>query len=690
MESKNKEKVNERKGERGGGIGMKGIDETSTMVGEGARTRRVADVSRHWALRFGAEQPFPAFSPPRTTDAEALRPFDEALRHAAVALAALGAADFRAFWSTLVTVDAPGRFVAGLLRACPHAWCAHTPRARALLARPPLRGAVLGARDVVVRALCRAESAAACVSAPAHAQYLRALGWTDAPALIAACALFGPLAPNPCDEDAFVRAVRALLADEPLVARPLLAECAKIAPAIIATLSLDDSTKKEEKEEDDDNEMDSLLDAVATLAAFFRVATVCTAPFVRAGLFPQLSRCYAAVSARLMQGDATTPAAATATDVLRAIEACAASALMFAWLAVFAGASEHVPPPAAADMEESNSEDTKDKEAAREKMRREAATGLLAFVRTAGDTTEGALVRALDDRCDLGARVRALAAQHRDVFPRADVDAALRALGRSTATTSSGGNDEEAFPALPTTGVDQLLSLFPGADIAKLEKALAACGGRVEDVVARVCEGGLDVQPDAAARVAEAPGLAEPLAEGSHLVVLHGRGGGHRGDVESSDGSSSSKEEREEMKDAILARLARMEEEEERERVRRYEAQRLRRSAGAADVYADDYDDSFDDFVRYDFQDGEELGDGDSDDGNGDDGSSSSSGSVSAYSAAAKPAAKPAAQPAVAPQSSGGRGGGRGGRRGGRGKNHHQSDRAMNKRNRGMVPIART
>ena len=416
---------------------------------------------------YRASSSIPLFSPMVHVDGYTLLdggtadpiPFDEALRHAAVALAALGAADFRAFWSTLVTVDAPGRFVAGLLRACPHAWCAHTPRARALLARPPLRGAVLGARDVVVRALCRAESAAACVSAPAHAQYLRALGWTDAPALIAACALFGPLAPNPCDEDAFVRAVRALLADEPLVARPLLAECAKIAPAIIATLSLDDSTKKEEKEEDDDNEMDSLLDAVATLAAFFRVATVCTAPFVRAGLFPQLSRCYAAVSARLMQGDATTPAAATATDVLRAIEACAASALMFAWLAVFAGASEHVPPPAAADMEESNSEDTKDKEAAREKMRREAATGLLAFVRTAGDTTEGALVRALDDRCDLGARVRALAAQHRDVFPRADVDAALRALGRSTATTSK---DEEAFPALPTTGVDQLLSLFPG------------------------------------------------------------------------------------------------------------------------------------------------------------------------------------------------------------------------------------
>ena len=35
---------------------VKGIDETSTVVGGGAgqRARRVADVSRHWALRWGA------------------------------------------------------------------------------------------------------------------------------------------------------------------------------------------------------------------------------------------------------------------------------------------------------------------------------------------------------------------------------------------------------------------------------------------------------------------------------------------------------------------------------------------------------------------------------------------------------------------------------------------------------------
>ena len=196
----------------------------------------------------------------------------------------------------------------------------------------------------------------------------------------------------------------------------------------------------------------------------------------------------------------------------------------------------------------------------------------------------------------------------------------------------------------------------------------------VEAVVARVCEGDLDVRP----AVAEAPVLPEPLAEGARVVVLRGKG-----DAKSlGDGDASGEGQGSEaMKDAILARLARMEEEEERERIRRYEAQRLRRGAGAADVYADDYDDSFDDFVRYDFQDGEELGDGDDDSDDGGEG-------------AAVPAAA-AAAPVVVPQQQsqqqqGGRGGGRGGgRRGGRGKNHHQSDRAMSKRNRGMVPIAR-
>ena len=688
---------------------VKGIDETSTVVGGGAgqRARRVADVSRHWALRFGAAQPFPMFSVPRagadgTVGAEALRAFDEALRHAAVALAALAAADFRAFWSTVVTADAPARFLGALLRTCPHAWCAHTARARAVLARPALRGVVLGARDVFVRLLRRADSATLFVGAPAHAQYLRALGCADAPALIAACALFGPLAPTPCDEDAFVLAVRALLADEPLVARPLLADCARIAPAIIATLALsspspssssqEGESKEGEKEEadgEDDEEadaMDALLDAVATLAAFLRVATACAAPFVRAGLLPQLARCHAQVAARLPHGDTTTAAGATAARVLRLVEACAASAVMFAWLAVFAGAPEHLPPPPPPPTPDAEGVGD-DRETARERERAEAAAGLLAFLRSAGDAEHGTLARALDDRCDLGGRVRALAAQHPTAFPRAQVDAVLLILGRSTSSTGStsssgsgggsGNSGNEAFPALPVSGVDQLLSLFPGADIAKLQAALAACGGRVEAVVARVCEGDLDVRP----AVAEAPVLPEPLAEGARVVVLRGKG-----DAKSlGDGDASGEGQGSEaMKDAILARLARMEEEEERERIRRYEAQRLRRGAGAADVYADDYDDSFDDFVRYDFQDGEELGDGDDDSDDGGEGAA-----VPAAAAAAA-AAAPVVVPQQQSQQQGGRGGGRGGRGGGRrGKNHHQSDRAMSKRNRGMVPIAR-
>ena len=645
----------------------RGIDESRTLLAVDAqRTRSVRDVSGHWAVSFARDrQPFPRFAVPRS--AEGMAAFDEALRHTAVALGALLAADFRGFWSTVVVRAEPAAFLASLLSECPRPWSA-APLARAVLARPPLRGVLLAARDVFVRLTRREESAAVYVTPGAFADYLRKLGCFTATALVAACALFGPLAPNACDEDAFVLAVRRLLADEPLVAAPFASDLERVAPSLVGALTAPAAPAASAAAEEPAVPLEGLLDATATLAAFLRVCPSGAPVLVRAGLMARLVSCYAEVSGLVGRPGVDE---ATAQSVLRCLEACAASAAMHAWFARFVGAA----PAGEAEL-------------------KQAADELLAWLETAARLPDALLVRALDGRCDLCGKLEALAAQHSSHFPRARVDAVLLMLGKagssSAAEAGRGGSaPAEAFPELPVSPVDQLLSLFPGADIAKVQSALERCHGSVEDVVALVCENKIDIQGAKAAGDGDGDGAeggeegeekeGEEEALGGQRLVVY-RKGKKKGEEEEGEAADESTQK------AIMARLERMEAEDERERIRKYEAWRLRKSSGrdGADQYADDYDDSFDDFIRYDFQDGESLDD--------DNDTKAKEQQQQQYEPQAATAAAAASttetETTSATSATSARGGGSGGRRGSRrGKKHYQSDRAMSKRNRGMVPF---
>jgi len=444
-----------------------------------------------------------------------------------------------------------------------------------------------------------------------------------------------------------------------------------------------------------------------------RVATVLADVFVKAGLLDRLAQCYADVSTQA-EKPSSKEKGDTFTEVLTCIEACASSAIMFAWLGVLAGA----PPCEPLDEQQT------------EQAMKEAADGFLAFLKVAGKPERARLVRELDARCDLAGRLSALSKQYSRFFPKQQVDSILSMLG------GKGQNTAEAFPALPPAPIDQLLSLFPEADMTKLQKALSDNHGNVELVVTKICEKEIDVEPS----LKEAPVLTAPIEDGQHLVIY--KKGEHE-DMEEGDGDSEeASEEAEKMRDTILARLAKMEEEEEREQIRRYEAQRLRKSTAGSDEYNDEYDDSFDDFVKYNFQDGEALDD--TKDVSEDMVARTSSPVARNSSPTVHMSAGPAVAAAAAADSvaatrlrdeedeedeeekeqgtrlhisrpsdsslgrggngskgrgganrgggngNGRRGGGNSGNRGrysGRGKKHHQGDRAMNKRNRGMLPI---
>jgi uncharacterized protein YkuJ len=133
---------------------------------------------------------------------------------------------------------------------------------------------------------------------------------------------------------------------------------------------------------------------------------------------------------------------------------------------------------------------------------------------------------------------------------------------------------------------------------------------------------------------------------------------------------------------AILTRLQKMEDEDERERIRTFE--RMRKSGALAESeYADEPDDSFDQFLRFEFQqEGEALGDGETP-------AAATPTPPEAPAPVTAAAAMPSqpGQPGQLPQ----RAIGASARGGARTKapheykRHHQKDRAMRKRS-GMFP----